>query len=91
MKLVSTDKDIATRIVINKTVGGQPLSGYPKTYDMLGAFAEAPEITEDAWREMSYSEQFERIIAFKNHINGLEEMDIDATQTNDVFRDSIKS
>jgi hypothetical protein len=88
MAWVSTNKDIATAIIVNKTVLGQPLLGYPKTYSILDTFAELPEITEREWQKMPYSQQSERIIAFKDYLNDLESMDINATQTNDVFRDS---
>jgi hypothetical protein len=88
MAWVSTNKDVATKIVITKTVLGQNLSGYPKEYSILDAFAGQTAITERAWQKMPYSQQLERIIAFKIHINELENMDINTVQTNDVFRDS---
>jgi hypothetical protein len=88
MAWVSTNKDIATKIVVNKTVLGQSLSGYPKTYSILDAFTAQPAITERGWQKMPYSQQSARIIAFKTYVNELESMDINATQTNDVFRDS---
>jgi hypothetical protein len=88
MAYITTNTDVACTITVTKKVVGQLLSGYPKTYSILDAFAAQPAITERAWQKMPYTQQSARITAFKSHINGLEGMDIDATQTNDVFRDS---
>jgi hypothetical protein len=88
MAWVSTNKDVATSIIVTKTVIGQALTGYPKTYNLLDAFAAQPVITENEWQKMPYSQQLERITAFKNYINAQEGISVNGTQSNEPFRDS---
>ena len=88
MAWVSTNKDVAISIMVTKTVLGQALTGYPKTYSILSAFDTQGAITENEWRKMPYSQKTARISAFKDYINNMESMDINSTQINDAFRDS---
>ena len=88
MAWVSTDKDVATSMVVTKTVLGQVLTGYPKTYSILSAFGSQGAITENTWRKMSNSQQAARIAAFKSYINTTEGVDVNSTQINDAFRNS---
>ncbi len=88
MAYITTDTDIATTLSINKTVQGQQVPGYPKSYSILAAFGGLPEITENDWRKMTSAPRLQRIEAFKAYINEVEQIDVDATQANDVFRAS---
>jgi hypothetical protein len=90
MAWVSTNKDIATKIVINKTALGQPLLGYPKTYNLLAAFDTYPAITVKQWQEMGVVPLTERIEDFIAYINALEVVDIVEIQTNQALRFSTK-
>jgi hypothetical protein len=91
MAWLTTDTDVATTLTVHKTVNDQPLTGYPKTYSILGAFNSFAVITVDEWHKMTVEPRNERIIAFKAYIHEIEDIDVNTTQTNDVYRESSET
>jgi hypothetical protein len=80
---ITTNTDVACRVEIT-----DKQLNVTRTYSLLEAFLTFPAITVDNWRKMRMPPRMERINAFKEYINDLEVIDIDAIQTNDVFRQS---
>ncbi len=88
MAWITTDTDAARTLVVQKVAAGQPLPGYPKSYSLLDAFGSYPAITVDQWHKMNRMPRDERIAAFKLYVGQAEGLNVDATQTNDVYRPS---
>lgn len=86
MAWVTTNRDVATSLTVHKKVGGINISGYPKTYSILSAFPGVTVITVNQWQKLA--DRSSRIAAFKRYIKTAENIDVDATQTNDVYRTS---
>jgi hypothetical protein len=84
MAWITTDTDVACTLIIDKIVNGQHVTAYPRTYSILALFSVFPAISIEEWRKMIYSERQERITAFKNYVNSIENIDIDAVQTNSI-------
>jgi hypothetical protein len=61
-----------------------------RAYSLLDAFSSFPSITVDDWHMMKMLPRMERINAFKVYVNEDESTDIEAIQTNDVFRHNEK-
>jgi hypothetical protein len=78
---LTTDTDVACRLTVIDT-----RLNVTRTYSLIAAFPEFTAITPDDWQKMLMPPRMERIKAFKAYINDLESIDIDAIQTNDVFR-----
>jgi hypothetical protein len=88
MAYITSDTDVACDLTVTKTIAGHTLTGYPRTYNILDAFASQPGITADAWRKMEDAAQQARLNAFRAYINATEQMDVDEAQTNEPFRQS---
>jgi hypothetical protein len=91
MAYITTNTDVACNITVTKTVVGQVLPGYPKTYSLLDAFADQLEISENTWQKMDFDAQIARIEDFKDYIDQIEQMDVEDAQTNDHFRPSSET
>jgi hypothetical protein len=78
---ITTNTDVACRVSIT-----DKLLNVTRTYSLLDAFLAFPAITVDEWHKMRMPPRMERINAFKNYINEVEAIDIEAIQTNEVFR-----
>jgi hypothetical protein len=79
----TTNTDVAYMLAVT-----DKLISLTKTHSLLAAFYSFPDITVEEWQKMSMSSRTSRISAFKAYVNNLELINIDATQTNDVFRSS---
>mgnify|MGYP006995777160 CR=1 FL=1 len=86
MAWVTTNRDVATSLTVHKKVGGINISGYPKSYSILSEFPGVTSITLNQWQKLA--DRSSRIAAFKQFINAAENIDVDATATNDVYRTS---
>lgn len=89
MAWVTTKRDVATSLTVHKKVTGINIPGYPKTYSILSAFPGVTAITVNQWQKLA--DRSYRIEAFKQYIKTAENIDVDATQTNDVYRMSTST
>lgn len=88
MAWVTSGTDVACSLTVQKVLLGQVVSGYPKTYSILDAFDDYPSITLNEWHKMAQDPRNERIAAFKLYVGQIEDVSVDDTQTNDVYRPS---
>jgi hypothetical protein len=86
MAWINTDTDVARALVVRKTVSGQAIPGYPRQYSILNEFTGHPSITSDAWSKMDAETREDRIEAFKTYVNQLENINVDDTAINEVYR-----
>jgi hypothetical protein len=78
---IATDTDVACTLQVTDT-----RLNVTRTYSLLAMFPAFPAITVDGWHKMKMPQRMERINAFKAYVNELEDIEVDAIQTNDVFR-----
>lgn len=89
MNWLTTDLDVACSITVIKKINENVTLGYPKTYNILYAFMQYDVISVIEWQKMEYTQQLNRINAFKNYVNNIEFININETQINNVFRLAI--
>lgn len=71
MEIIRLDQR-ATVLTVNKTVGGESIKGYPRTYKVCDPFKFYLETTTDAIARMSIEEYEKRIEAFAAYVESIE-------------------
>jgi hypothetical protein len=87
---LTTDTDVACALRVTDTQ-----LNVTRTYSLLDAFI-LPKvafnpITVDDWHKMPMPARMARINAFREYVNDLEAIDVEAIQTNDVFRPAVEA
>ena len=84
-----TGMERATELLINKTVGGKSMDGYPHKYRLGDSFLNYIAMTEIQLAEMSLEDYQSRLNAFKLYVESVEiGVDIDTAGT---YRENLIS
>lgn len=69
---INTGMQRATSVVVNKTMGGVSLDGYPKTFQLGGAFGVYPAMTQTDIARLTVELYKQRLNAFVAYVVSVE-------------------